>query len=69
MAKFDGVLLASDMDYTLLNSKGELSPESRKSISYFMENGGLFTIATGRSPQAFEKTARGFWISTRPWFC
>lgn len=59
MAKFDGVLLASDMDYTLLNSKGELSPESRQAIAYFMENGGYFTIATGRSPQAFEKP-RGF---------
>lgn len=45
---FDGYLLVSDMDGTLLNSKGNLSQENIQAIDYFVENGGTFTIATGR---------------------
>lgn len=48
MSIFDGYLLVSDMDGTLLNSKGKLSEENRKAIDYFVENGGKFTLATGR---------------------
>lgn len=46
---FDGYLLVSDMDGTLLNSKSQLSQESIQAIDYFVENGGTFTIATGRT--------------------
>lgn len=42
---FDGYLLLSDMDGTLA-----FSEENRDAIRYFQENGGLFTVATGRSP-------------------
>lgn len=48
MGRFDGALLASDMDGTLLNDKHELSIENTEAIRYFTENGGVFTIATGR---------------------
>lgn len=48
MGIFDGYLLVSDMDGTLLNSKGKLSEENRLAIEYFVENGGKFTLATGR---------------------
>lgn len=48
MGIFDGYLLASDMDGTLLNSKGKLSEENKKAIEYFVDNGGQFTLATGR---------------------
>lgn len=48
MGIFDGYLLVSDMDGTLLNSKGKLSEENKKSIEYFVDNGGQFTLATGR---------------------
>jgi len=48
MGKFEGVLLASDMDGTLLNEAHELSNENSEAIRYFTDNGGLFTIATGR---------------------
>ncbi len=47
MGKFDGVLLCSDIDATLL-LKGELPEENRKAIKYFQENGGRFTLCTGR---------------------
>ena len=48
MGRFDGTLLASDMDGTLLNDAHELSAENTEAIRYFTENGGVFTIATGR---------------------
>ena len=48
MGIFDGYLLVSDMDGTLLNSKGKLSEENKKAIEYFVDNGGQFTLATGR---------------------
>lgn len=49
---FKGYILASDMDGTLINSKKEVSEENRKAIRYFVDNGGLFTLATGRMVQA-----------------
>lgn len=47
MGKFDGVLLCSDIDGTLLTKDG-LPEENQKAIKYFQENGGRFTLATGR---------------------
>jgi len=46
--KFDGYLLVTDMDGTLLNDKGKISKANKEAIAYFMNEGGLFTIATGR---------------------
>lgn len=47
MGKFDGVLLCSDIDATLL-SGGVLPEENQKAIKYFQDNGGRFTLCTGR---------------------
>lgn len=47
MGKFDGVLLCSDIDATLL-IKGILPEENQKAIKYFQDNGGRFTLCTGR---------------------
>lgn len=55
MSRFDGVLFASDIDGTLLNRSGALSDENREAISYFMREGGRFTLITGRAPQSFER--------------
>ncbi len=49
MKKFANKLLLSDMDGTLLNSQGIVSKENQEAVKYFIENGGLFGIATGRS--------------------
>ena len=57
MGKFDGVLLASDYDGTLYNSKGEITAEVRRAIRYFTDNGGRFTVSTGRSKQGFHAYA------------
>ncbi len=50
MGKFDGILLCSDLDETLLTDKREISKENKSAIEYFMKEGGLFTFATGRVP-------------------
>ena len=66
MGKFDGVLLASDFDNTLIYTSGALhsgkpipplSTENRAALEYFMANGGRFCIATGRALAAFEPLA------------
>ena len=53
MGKFDGVLLASDYDGTLYDSHGTITEKVKHAIRYFMENGGFFTVSTGRSKQGF----------------
>jgi Cof subfamily protein (haloacid dehalogenase superfamily) len=54
MGKFTGVLIATDLDGTLLNSKKYVDEESQKAISRFMDEGGYFTFATGRLYQSFQ---------------
>ena len=58
MGKFDGVLLASDFDNTILNTEiprrtgCPIPPISRRNtdaLRYFMANGGRFAVA-GRCP-------------------
>lgn len=50
MGKFDGILLCTDFDGTFAISGARISRENCDAVRYFQENGGLFTIATGRSP-------------------
>lgn len=53
MGKFNGVLLASDLDGTLLTSENTISEENLAAIRYFQAEGGRFSVATGRSLIAF----------------
>ena len=53
MGRFDGVLFFSDYDDTLYNSSRAVSPENRAAIRYLIENGGRFSIATGRAHRTF----------------
>lgn len=62
MQKFDHVLLASDFDNTLvctqyaLDNGTEIPPmcvRNREALEYFIRNGGLFAISTGRALPAF----------------
>lgn len=50
--KFHGYLLISDMDGTLIDSNGEISIENINAIKRFVNNGGIFTIATGRMTES-----------------
>lgn len=49
MKKFDGMLLACDMDGTLLDSERQISEANLQALRYFTEQGGLFSLATGRA--------------------
>ncbi len=51
--KFKNVLLASDFDGTLKNDDGTITDDVKKAIVFFMENGGKFTVCTGRIYQGF----------------
>ena len=66
MGKFDGVLLASDFDNTLIYTEESLRtgapvpplPErNREALEYFMAQGGRFAVATGRALAAFLRHA------------
>lgn len=48
MGKFDGILLCTDLDDTLLTTDKQISEENKKAIEYFKNEGGLFTFSTGR---------------------
>ena len=50
MKKFEGLLLCTDLDGTLLNSERQVSRENREAIDYFKSEGGYFTFITGRMP-------------------
>ncbi|MBO5416919.1 MAG: Cof-type HAD-IIB family hydrolase [Clostridia bacterium] len=52
MKKFDGILLATDLDGTLLRADKSVSEENKRAIEYFKSEGGRFTFITGRTPVA-----------------
>lgn len=49
MALFDDVLLAVDYDRTLTGPDSVVPQRNWEAIQYFVENGGIFTMNTGRS--------------------
>ena len=49
MKKFEGIVLIADFDGTLA-SHGVIPEANCEAIRYFQENGGLFTLASGRNP-------------------
>ena len=53
MGKFEGVLLASDFDDTLVGSDCVLSPANRAALERFIREGGRFTVSTGRARRTF----------------
>ena len=53
IGKFSGVMLVSDFDDTLYGSDLHVSEENRTAIRSFIEQGGLFTVATGRARKTF----------------
>ena len=59
MGIFQGVLLVSDLDGTLLNKDRIVSAPNAEALRAFIAQGGRFTVATGRALQAFELPRRG----------
>ena len=58
MEKFKGVLIASDYDGTLTDDTGSIPEKVRKAIGSFIEQGGAFTVCTGRTKQGFHAWSR-----------
>lgn len=52
------VIILSDMDGTLLNSKKQITDADIAAIKRFRELGGQFSVATGRTIQSFEQYVR-----------
>lgn len=52
---FDGILLISDMDGTLITYEHQLPERNALAIDRFIKNGGYFSVATGRPEYALLK--------------
>ena len=50
MGRFDGILICTDLDGTLLRGDKSVSRENFEAIEYFKSEGGYFTFITGRMP-------------------
>jgi len=50
MKKFEGILLCTDLDGTLLRRDKTVSEKNAQAIEYFKSEGGSFTFITGRMP-------------------
>ncbi len=48
MKKFEGILIVTDLDGTFLSTSDTLVERNLRAIEYFKENGGHFTVASGR---------------------
>ena len=68
MGKFHGVLIASDYDNTIAFTEGSLrsgrpvpsiSRRNKDAIEYFMAEGGIFSVATGRALPSFDAVRHG----------
>ncbi len=55
MKKFEGILLCTDLDGTLLRADKTVSPENLEAIRHFQKEGGRFTFITGRVPTTAQK--------------
>lgn len=49
MNKFKGKIICCDVDGTLIDSRLKLPPKNTEAVNYFHNEGGLFTLATGRT--------------------
>jgi len=48
--RFKGYMILSDIDGTLIDQNHIISRQNREAIAYFQSRGGIFTLATGRTP-------------------
>lgn len=62
MKKFEGLLICTDLDGTLLRADKSVSKENLEAIEYFKAEGGFFTFVSGRVPSA----ARKIYDTVRP---
>lgn len=60
MNRFRGKFLLSDFDGTFTGSDGQIPQANIEAAKYFISEGGLFTICTGRTVQGFLKYDPGY---------
>ncbi len=53
MAKYSDVLITTDYDRTLTAPDASIPPRNLEAINYFIEQGGAFTVNTGRTIPTF----------------
>lgn len=63
MGKFEGLLMFSDLDGTLFDENTEIPERNTKNIRYFISEGGLFSVATGRSHYSLARYADALGIN------
>lgn len=56
--RFEGYLLVTDMDGTLLGADKRISAENKAAIERFVHQGGKFTLATGRIASSAKRYAQ-----------
>ena len=54
MGKFSNLLIVSDLDGTYLDSDSVPVAANDEAVAYFIQNGGRFTIATGRTTESIQ---------------
>ena len=59
MGRFDGVLLVSDFDDTLVDRKKQLPERTKAALEWFVAQGGRFTLASGRGLESVRLQAPG----------
>ena len=59
MGTMDGVLLVSDFDDTLVDRKKQLPERTKEALEWFVYQGGLFTLASGRGLESVRLQAPG----------
>lgn len=60
MGRYDGILIASDFDRTLTDPQGLVPQANLDALRSFMDEGGRFAVASGRSVPMFREKRRLF---------
>jgi Cof subfamily protein (haloacid dehalogenase superfamily) len=64
MRPYQNIILITDLDGTLADSRHKVSEENKKAIAYFVAQGGHFGVATGRTPKNAVPYMEGLAINT-----
>jgi len=56
---YNKTAIFSDLDGTLFNKQGKISPENMAAIEKYMDAGGLFALSTGRAPRNAQRILTG----------
>lgn len=59
MGKYSGYLICTDLDGTFVDDRGELIERNLKAVEEYMQEGGLFTVATGRTGSYIREYYKG----------